>query len=67
MHGAGEVGEGRLCPVVCEFVVVPVAEVVDRGIGEEGLRKVEAHAKSACVHSRLQYGLDGRRAVLVAA
>ncbi|WP_241777822.1 hypothetical protein, partial [Streptomyces sp. CT34] len=57
VDGAGEVGEGCFCPVLGEFVVV--AEVVDRGVGEEGLREVKADAQPAGVHCRLQYGFGG--------
>ncbi|MFF7127208.1 hypothetical protein [Streptomyces sp. NPDC008240] len=66
MDRFGEFGEGGFGPVVGELVVVALAEVVGGGVGEEGLREVEADAEAAGVHRRFQQRFGGRACVLVA-
>ncbi|MFD5640409.1 hypothetical protein ACFWIP_01250 [Streptomyces anulatus] len=66
MDGAGKVCIGRFCPVVSELVPVVIGQIIGCGVGEERLRKVEAHTKTPGIHRTLQQRPDGRSSVLIA-
>ncbi|WP_326613448.1 hypothetical protein OG949_34685 [Streptomyces scopuliridis] len=66
VDGFSEFGEGGFGPVVGEFVVFDLAEVVGGGVGEEAVGEVGADAEVACVHRRFQHRFGGRAGVLVA-
>jgi hypothetical protein len=61
-----EVSEGLLGPVLGERVVLALAEVVARSVGEERLWQVQADAEATRVHRRLQHCPGCRAAPLIA-
>ena len=58
----GRVGQGLLQPVLAQGVPLGVGQVPGRGLFQERLRQIDAHAKAAGIHRRVdQRHHDGRR------